>query len=264
MQYLKNTISKTGQRTRWTLVSESNRSYCSTSAVCNNSWEQLEGCAGNPAGICSGNCAGPLLLLISIASSATSLSKENNPKDIRRAITTENSFFRSRNPTISSVTFVRKMDLSQRPIDTFVLTFSAVGLIFLAGDWRLRQCVGNCAESMRLMQAAWGEVGVIRLSLGRRLVNLLPVAQQTNACLLQLAKDARASNSSKRNVRSGIRTRVLPSMPIVKAGISPLGYWQKVNPSPTQTKPYNTLPPFEQRDSWSSYGAVRAYSDVLL
>ena len=45
--------------------------------------------------------------------------------------------------------------------------------------------------------------------------------------------------------------------------ISPLGYWQKVNQSPTQTKPYNTLPPFEQRDSWSSYGAVRAYSDVL-
>ena len=27
--------------------------------------------------------------------------------------------------------------------------------------------------------------------------------------------------------------------PIVKAGISPLGYWQKVNQSPTQTKPYN-------------------------
>ena len=47
-------------------------------------------------------------------------------------------------------------------------------------------------------------------------------------------------------------------------GISPLGYWQKVNGSPTQTKPYNTLPPFEPRDSWSSYGAVRAYSEVLL
>ena len=26
-------------------------------------------------------------------------------------------------------------------------------------------------------------------------------------------------------------------------GISPLGYWQKVNRSPTQPKPYNTLPP---------------------
>ena len=24
-------------------------------------------------------------------------------------------------------------------------------------------------------------------------------------------------------------------------GISPLGYWQKVNQSPTQTKPYNTM-----------------------
>ena len=47
-------------------------------------------------------------------------------------------------------------------------------------------------------------------------------------------------------------------------GISPLGYWQEVNQSPTQTKPYNTLPPFEQRDAWSSYGAVRAYSEVLL
>ena len=46
--------------------------------------------------------------------------------------------------------------------------------------------------------------------------------------------------------------------------ISPLGYWQKVNQSPTQTEPYSTLPPFEQRDSWSSYGAVRAYSKVLL
>ena len=46
-------------------------------------------------------------------------------------------------------------------------------------------------------------------------------------------------------------------------GISPLGYWQEVNLSPTQTKPYNTLPPFEQRDSWSSYGVVRAYSEVL-
>ena len=47
-------------------------------------------------------------------------------------------------------------------------------------------------------------------------------------------------------------------------GISPLGYWQKVNQSPTQTKPYNTLPPFEQRDPLSSYGAVRSYSEVLL
>ena len=28
--------------------------------------------------------------------------------------------------------------------------------------------------------------------------------------------------------------------------------------------PGNTLPPSEQRDSWSSYGAVRAYSEVLL
>ena len=27
-------------------------------------------------------------------------------------------------------------------------------------------------------------------------------------------------------------------------GISPLGYWQKVNQSPTQTKLYNTLLPF--------------------
>ena len=44
---------------------------------------------------------------------------------------------------------------------------------------------------------------------------------------------------------------------------SPLGYWQQVNPSPTQTKPYNTLSPFEQRDSWSSYGAVRAYSGPM-
>ena len=34
--------------------------------------------------------------------------------------------------------------------------------------------------------------------------------------------------------------------------------------SSTQTKPYNTLPPFEQRDSWSSYGAVRTYSEVVL
>ena len=33
--------------------------------------------------------------------------------------------------------------------------------------------------------------------------------------------------------------------------------------APTQTKPYNTLPPFEHRDSWSSYGVVRAYSEVL-
>ena len=47
-------------------------------------------------------------------------------------------------------------------------------------------------------------------------------------------------------------------------GISPLGYLQKVDQSPTQTKPYNTLPPFEPRDSWSSYGAVRAYSEFRL
>ena len=46
--------------------------------------------------------------------------------------------------------------------------------------------------------------------------------------------------------------------------ISPLGYLQKVNTSPTQTKPYHTLPPFEQRDSWSSYVAVRACSEVIL
>ena len=69
------------------------------------------------------------------------------------------------------------------------------------------------------------------LSLGRRLVNLLPVAQRTNAS---------------------------------DEGIGPLGYWQEVNQSPTQTKPYNTLPPLEQRDSWSSYEAVRTYSDVRL
>ena len=48
-------------------------------------------------------------------------------------------------------------------------------------------------------------------------------------------------------------------------GISPLGHWQKVNLSPTQTISLcNTPPPFEQRDSWSSCGAVRAYSEVLL
>ena len=34
-------------------------------------------------------------------------------------------------------------------------------------------------------------------------------------------------------------------------GISPLGYWWKVNQPPTQTKASNTLPPFEQRDSWN-------------
>ena len=51
----------------------------------------------------------------------------------------------------------------------------------------------------------------------------------------------------------------------VCGGISPLGYWQKVNQSPssTRTKPYNTLPPPRQRDYWSSYGAERAYSEVL-
>ena len=48
-----------------------------------------------------------------------------------------------------------------------------------------------------------------------------------------------------------------------REGISPFGYWQKVNQSPTQSKPYNTLPPFEQRDSWSSCGAVCANSEVL-
>ena len=42
---------------------------------------------------------------------------------------------------------------------------------------------------------------------------------------------------------------------VICEGISPLGYWQEVNQSPTQTKPYNTLPPFERRDSWSSCGA---------
>ena len=47
-------------------------------------------------------------------------------------------------------------------------------------------------------------------------------------------------------------------------GITPLGYWLKVNQLPTQTKPYGTLPPFEQRDSWSSYVAVRACSEVIL
>ena len=54
-----------------------------------------------------------------------------------------------------------------------------------------------------------------------------------------------------------------PADDAICEGISPLGYWQKVNQSPAQTKPYNTLPLFEQRDSWSSYGAVRAYSEVL-
>ena len=66
-------------------------------------------------------------------------------------------------------------------------------------------------------------------------------------------------------------------------GISPLGYSQKVNQSPTHTKALvrwatgkrltyrlpkliliTLSPPSEQRDSWSSYGAVRAYSEVRL
>ena len=37
-----------------------------------------------------------------------------------------------------------------------------------------------------------------------------------------------------------VQTQTGEGVPIVKAGISPLGYWQKVNQSPTQTKPYNT------------------------
>ena len=49
-----------------------------------------------------------------------------------------------------------------------------------------------------------------------------------------------------------------PADDTICEGISPLGYWQEVNQSPSQTKPYNTLAPSEQRDSWSSYGAVRA------
>ena len=41
-----------------------------------------------------------------------------------------------------------------------------------------------------------------------------------------------------RNSRA--KAHVLPSSPFVKALYSPLGYWQKVNQSPTQAKPCNT------------------------
>ena len=76
------------------------------------------------------------------------------------------------------------------------------------------------------------------------------------------------SGGERRKARSsvkGISPLVCrPADDAICEGISPLGYLQKVNQSPTQTKPYHTLPPFEPRDSWSSYGAVRAYSEVLL
>ena len=52
-----------------------------------------------------------------------------------------------------------------------------------------------------------------------------------------------------RNSRA--KAHVLPSSPFVKALYSPLGYWQKVNQSPTQAKPCNT---------WLSYD--RVYSSV--
>ena len=107
-----------------------------------------------------------------------------------------------------------------------------------------------------------GGESVKRVRLGRRLVNILQVAQRTNA----LHKYCKVT--WWRHGVSPCRSAYFASpwwlLTLTSLGISPLGYWQKVNPSPTQTKPYNTLPPFEQRDSRSSYGAVRAYSDVLL
>ena len=69
---------------------------------------------------------------------------------------------------------------------------------------------------------------VTRLSLGRRLVNLLPVAQRTNAFTLSYR------------------------------GKRPIDY-------PAQSKPYNILPPLERRDLWdvsvdgSPYTVVPAY-----
>ena len=77
--------------------------------------------------------------------------------------------------------------------------------------------------------------------------------------------DVQALKLTTYGLRKGLCRQVLHIGRAGKCeGISPLGYLQKVNQSPTQTKPYNTLPPFEPRDSWSSYGAVRAYSEVLL
>ena len=89
-------------------------------------------------------------------------------------------------------------------------------------------------------------------------VNLNPNTQKVPE-VIQGGEPRKPESSRARRRRE---SQLITAAPL--EGISPLGYWQEVNQSPTQTKPYNTLPPFEPRDSWSSYGAVRAYSDVLL
>ena len=47
-------------------------------------------------------------------------------------------------------------------------------------------------------------------------------------------------------------------------GISPLGYWQKVNQSPTQTKPYNTYPPLGLLYEYQKEKKKRGYNEKSL
>ena len=72
----------------------------------------------------------------------------------------------------------------------------------------------------------------MRLTLGRRLVNLLPVAQQTNARVVK-------GMDWKPIVIS--RAGSCPADDAICEGISLLGYWQEVNQSSTQSKSHNNL-----------------------
>ena len=126
--------------------------------------------------------------------------------------------------------------------------------------------------------------------MGRRFVNLLPVAQRTNACTngvvdRGLAQRTNAfTNSVVDRRRSSVDDDICEGIsplgywqkvtqsPTQKGsvddaickGISPLGYWKKVNQSPTQTKPYNTEVRFFQVSLFSPAKKINASSLMLV
>ena len=95
---------------------------------------------GNPTGTCFGNYSG-----------GQYLSTEITPK-IRRTITTENSF-----SELVILAVIENGALSEA--HGYCCTYSFGGRLDRLG-WRALQYLEHYAESMRLMQAAWREVGV--------------------------------------------------------------------------------------------------------
>ena len=84
-------------------------------------------------------------------SSAISISEENNPKDAQGNT--------CRKKKSELLTLVVKENGALSEADGSYCTYSFGGRLDLLG-WRALQCVGHYVASMRMMKAAWRELGV--------------------------------------------------------------------------------------------------------